>query len=238
MLSRPIAERLQREKQRTEQILLAILPKDVVDELKTHGRVAPRGHESVTILFVDFVGFTRFAASSEPAVVVAELDRHFARFDAIAARYGLNAEARSAGRPVWPARIGLHTGPVISGVLGAGKLAFDIWGDAVNVAARMESASEAGFINLSETTAREVEPFFLLQDRGRISVKNRGRLSMFFLLGLRPELAGLEPGAPNELFRRRYDERLRWSTRTPSARPLPPSVEDGDGSVTPPAEAG
>lgn len=92
------------------------------------------------------------------------------------------------GLPAWHIRIGIHSGPVVAGVLGAERFSFDIWGDTVNTANRVEAAGESDRVNLSRETADLVRDFFLLEERGSIAVKNKGDLEMFFARGIRPEL--------------------------------------------------
>ncbi len=99
----------------------------------------------------------------------------------------------------WDIRIGIHTGTVIAGVVGHKKITFDIWGDTVNTASRMESSGEAGKINISGTTHEFVKEYFLCDYRGRMPVKYKGDLDMYFITGIRPELS--EPdGSPNRKF--------------------------------------
>jgi len=83
--------------------------------------------------------------------------------------------------PYWDIRIGLHTGSVIAGVIGEHKFAYDIWGDTVNIASRMESASEAGKINISKDSYELVKNQFVFESRGNIAIKNRGEMEMFFV---------------------------------------------------------
>ncbi len=87
----------------------------------------------------------------------------------------------AAGKGSWRARAGVHTGPVVAGVVGLKKFAYDIWGDTVNIAARVEAAGEAGKVNVSETTARLLEKAYRCIPRGEIEVKNKGRIAMFFV---------------------------------------------------------
>lgn len=127
--------------------------------------------------------------------------------DACLAALGMQAEIALINRrrerlnlPRWETRIGIHTGPVIAGVIGRRKFIYDVWGDAVNVAARMKSAGEAGRINVSAEVSARAKAFFDFEPRGSIEVKNKGKIEMFFLLGLKPEFAGDEerriPNAP------------------------------------------
>ncbi|NLE33632.1 MAG: adenylate/guanylate cyclase domain-containing protein [Bacteroidales bacterium] len=99
----------------------------------------------------------------------------------------------------WDIRIGIHTGTVIAGVVGHKKITYDIWGDTVNTASRMESSGEAGKINISGTTYEFVKEYFTCDYRGRMPVKYKGDLDMYFVTGIRPELR--EPdGSPNARF--------------------------------------
>ena len=105
-----------------------------------------------------------------------------------------------AGMKYWDIRIGIHTGTVIAGVVGHKKLTYDIWGDTVNTASRMESAGEAGKINISGTTYEFVKDFFVCDHRGKMPVKYKGEIDMYFVRGIIPELKD-EDGTPNSKFR-------------------------------------
>jgi hypothetical protein len=101
---------------------------------------------------------------------------------------------------IWDLRIGIHTGPVISGVVGHKKLSYDIWGDTVNTASRMESSGEGGKVNISGTTYSYVKEFFICEYRGKLPVKYKGNIDMYFVTGLRPELSVDLQGVPNKNF--------------------------------------
>ena len=228
--------------QRTREILYRVFPREVADELAEHGRTEPRHFDAVTVLFSDFVGFTRVAETMQPRDLVDDLEEYFRRFDAVAAdcrveklktigdaymaaggvprpspthamdtallALGLRgcvadiARARGdRGLPSFAIRIGLHTGPLVAGVIGEQRFTYDLWGDTVNTASRMEAASEAGRINVSETTWRLLEPWFVGTPRGSIEVKNRAPVEMFFLERLRPEYSADADGTTaNERF--------------------------------------
>ena len=104
------------------------------------------------------------------------------------------------GLKYWDIRIGIHTGTVIAGVVGHKKLSYDIWGDTVNIASRMESSGEAGKINISGTTYEFVKDFFICEHRGKMPVKYKGELDMYFVNEIMPELRD-EQSAPNGKFR-------------------------------------
>lgn len=112
----------------------------------------------------------------------------------------------------WDIRIGIHTGPVIAGVVGSKKFTYDIWGDTVNIASRMESSGSVGEINISETTFELVKTFFECEPRGKIPVKYKGDISMYFVRGIKADLSVDKKGEePNEAFYRklqliRYDD--------------------------------
>jgi class 3 adenylate cyclase len=109
---------------------------------------------------------------------------------------------QAKGRPVWRLRIGIHSGSVMAGVIGKKKFAYDIWGDTVNVASRMESKGEAGKVNISETTYESVKEYFECKYRGKEHAKNIGYINMYFVERILPEYSEDEEGfIPNALFR-------------------------------------
>jgi adenylate cyclase len=211
---------ISRENKRSEGLLLNILPAETAKELKKKGKVDAVKLDEVTVLFTDFVEFSKKAEQIEPEQLVRSIDFYFKGFDEITTKYGLEkiktigdaymcacglptpnkAHARSvilAAKEMlefvnnalhleddlnhFEIRIGIHTGPVVAGIVGIKKWQYDIWGDTVNIAARMESASKPGRINLSETTHQEIEAEFPCEYRGEIEVKYRGALKMYFL---------------------------------------------------------
>ncbi len=212
------------EKQRSESLLLNILPENVAEELKTRGTAKARRFENASVMFLDFKGFTGIAKKMSPEELVDNLHEAFSAFDEIVAKHGVekiktigdaymcaaglgddpkaatrkiiaaakeiqaflkdwNATRKGKGLPQFHARIGIHTGPVVAGVVGKRKFAYDIWGDTVNVAARMESSGEAGKINISAKTHALLKKEFQFEQRGKIRIKNAGEVEMFFLEG-------------------------------------------------------
>jgi class 3 adenylate cyclase len=117
----------------------------------------------------------------------------------------LNSSSKDEMMP-WELRIGLHTGSVIGGIVGTTKFAYDVWGDSVNIASRIESSSIPGKINISETTYELVKDFFECEHRGKVSAKNKGEIHMYFLSRLKPEFSANEDGtAPNQRFNELYE---------------------------------
>lgn len=215
---------IREEQERSENLLLNILPSLVAEELKKNGSTKAQYFEDVSVLFADFVGFSKIAEQLKPQQLVTELDTAFKAFDEIIARYNLekiktigdaymcagglvpggrdgsqirdmvsaaremqnwltvwNAEREAKGLPRFDARIGIHRGPVVAGVVGSKKFAFDIWGDTVNIAARVEQASEGGKINISGEAYDIIKSFSPCQYRGKISVKNKGEIDMYYI---------------------------------------------------------
>ena len=211
---------ISREKKRSENLLLNILPAETAKELKKKGKVDAVKFDQVTVLFTDFVQFSKYAEFIEPEKLVESIDFYFKGFDEITTKYGLekiktvgdsymcasglptinkthaknailaakemidlvsNALIAEDGLSHFEVRVGIHTGPVVAGIVGIKKWQYDIWGDTVNIASRMESKSDPGRINLSETTYHQIKDEFPCTYRGEIEVKNRGALKMYFL---------------------------------------------------------
>jgi hypothetical protein len=109
-------------------------------------------------------------------------------------------QLKSSRAEIWDLRIGIHTGPVIAGVVGHKKISYDIWGDTVNTASRMESSGTPGKINISGITYGMVKDYFLCEYRGKLPVKYKGNIDMYYVNGLRPELSVDLKGIPNRRF--------------------------------------
>ena len=207
------------EKQRSEDLLLNILPAEVADELKDKGTAEARYFDHVTVMFTDFVNFTQASETMNPQQLIDELHTCFKAFDEIIGKYNIekiktigDAYLAVSGLPVadeqhaehivraaldinefmrqrqlkmgektFQVRIGIHSGSVVAGIVGVIKFAYDIWGDAVNIAARMEQSSEAGKVNISESTYNLVKDKFVCTYRGQIQAKNKGDMSMYFV---------------------------------------------------------
>ncbi len=211
---------IEKERERSENLLLNILPKETAQELKQSGKVQAKSFESVTVLFADFKGFTQYAEKLSPEKLVESVDFYFSKFDEIMENYGLekiktigdaymcagglpfptedhaykmvcaameivefvkDTKASNTGAHQFDIRIGINTGPVVAGVVGTKKFAYDIWGDTVNIASRMESNSEPGKINVSENTYTLIKDAFDCTYRGEIDAKHKGMMKMYFV---------------------------------------------------------
>ncbi len=210
------------ELQRSEELLLNILPYETAQELKTNGKAVARFYPEVSVMFTDFKGFTQIAEKLSPEQLVQEIDEFFTAFDLIIDKHGIekiktigdaymaagglpavndthaldlvNAAVdiiqymneqkqirTAAGRPIFDIRVGIHTGPVVAGIVGHKKFAYDIWGDAVNLASRMESSGEPGQINISQATYDRINSNYSCVFRGEIEAKNKGKVGMYFV---------------------------------------------------------
>ena len=233
---------LRSEKERSDELLLNILPLETAEELKEKGYASVQQYNKVSVLFTDFVGFTNITEGITHEELVRSLDEHFRMFDDVMDKYGiekiktigdaymaaggiptrtitnpmavvaaglemierlevLNSAKETKGEKAWQLRLGIHTGSVISGVVGKNKFAFDIWGDAVNTAARMESSGEIMKVNISGSTYELIKDYFECTPRGKIKAKNKGEIEMYFVDRLKPEFSENESGLrPNGTF--------------------------------------
>ncbi|MEP6499971.1 HAMP domain-containing protein [Microcoleus vaginatus ZQ-A3] len=213
---------LRQEKEKSEQLLLNILPAEIAERLMRTNESPAEHFEEATILFADIVGFTSISARIEPLQLVAGLNQIFSAFDQLTEKYGLEkiktigdaymvVGGLPASRPdhceaianmaldmkaymenvknifgeSLQIRIGINTGPVIAGVIGIKKFIYDLWGDAVNIASRMESHGKPGYIQVTDATYLKLQNKYLLEPRGTIEVKGRGEMMTYWLLGRR-----------------------------------------------------
>ncbi len=235
-------QEIEREKRISEKLLLNILPAAVAEELQAKGSVSPKYFEDVTMMFTDFVGFTKASEKLAVEDLVHLLHDFFTNFDQVIKKYGLEklktigdsymcaggiptkhsshpvdtvlaafeileviARSNEQTRSPWGIRIGIHTGPVAAGVVGIDKFAFDVWGDTVNFAARLQAAGQPNRINISENTYRRVKDFFECEYRGKIETKEKKEFEMYFVNGIHPNLLnGLTSSGVPEPFLKRY----------------------------------
>lgn len=213
-------EALHAEKEKSERLLLNILPSAIAHRLKEDQGYIADSFPAVTVLFADIVGFTVLSTRLSPTELVEMLNRIFSEFDRLAEKHNLekiktigdaymvvgglptphieHAEAianmaldmqteieqfnNSTGE-IFSIRIGIHSGPVVAGVIGIKKFIYDLWGDTVNTASRMESHGIPGCIQVSQATYELLQDKYLFEERGSISVKGKGVMSTYLLLG-------------------------------------------------------
>ena len=240
-LERIIADRteeLVKQKERAEELVSNILPKETAKELKTIGKLPRKKYKMVTVLFSDIQGFTSISDSMKPEKLLDELDRYFHHFDNVVEGFNIEkirtigdsymcaggiptknrtnpidvvmaalemhshmSGLREKSQNDWNIRIGIHSGPVIAGLVGSKKITYDIWGETVNIASRMEASGKIGEINISELTYELVHPYFECEFRSYIPVKYRGDMGMYFVKGLKKEFAQDNTGlVPNQHF--------------------------------------
>lgn len=209
---------LEKEKDKTEKLLFNILPRKIAKELLDNGYSIPVRHENVSVIFTDFVEFTKIASEISARELVEELNDIFFHFDSlikeqelekiktigdsymavcglpephnehairciIVARKMLHfIEERNNNRPIkWQMRIGIHSGPVVAGIVGNDKFAYDLWGSTVNLASRLEGSGLQGKINISEDTYHLIKETIPCEYRGKQIIKGNREVNMYFV---------------------------------------------------------
>tara|TARA_R110001606_G_scaffold64865_3_gene150464 strand:+ start:1487 stop:3418 length:1932 start_codon:yes stop_codon:yes gene_type:complete len=226
-LGQKVAERtaeLVKQKDRSDKLLLNILPAEIAEELKEKGSAEAQLIKFATVLFTDFQGFTAISEDLTPQELVHEVNLCFSEFDHIMERHNIEKiktigdaymaagglptvnethaidaveaaleiqafmnnlaeEKKKLNEPYFEARIGIHTGPVVAGIVGVKKYQYDIWGDTVNTANRMESSGAPGMINISATTYEILKDHeeYEFESRGKIEAKGKGLMEMYFV---------------------------------------------------------
>lgn len=220
--NRTLEQKVEERTAEVVKLLHNILPKETAKELQEKGYATPQHYDKVSVLFTDFKGFSKIAATLSPQEVIKELDYCFRNLDEIVEQYNLekiktigDAYMCAGGIPVanntnpcdailaglaiqefmqqwkedkiakgekpWELRLGIHTGELITGVVGKKKFAYDVWGKTVNLASRIESAGEIGKVNISGTTYDLVKNDFDCVYRGKIAIKNMEDVDMYFV---------------------------------------------------------
>ncbi len=216
--------RISKEKKRSDELLLNILPEETAEELKQTGSAKAKSFDMVSVLFTDFKNFTQASEKLTPEELVAEINHCYSEFDRIISKYGIekiktigdsymcasglpvtnvthpedvvragldmvafiekNKQERIAkDQPYFELRLGIHSGPVVAGIVGIKKFAYDIWGDTVNTASRMESSGQIGRVNISGSTYELIKDKFNCTYRGKVEAKNKGVIDMYFVDG-------------------------------------------------------
>lgn len=204
--------------EKSESLLLNVLPQAVVEELKTKGNSDPQQFSNVTILFSDIIGFTSKTETMDAPTLIGQLNLMFTAFDEIMEKHGCEriktigdaylavcgmhdqrddstsplvraaqemrnylADNKNSELKHWEIRIGIHCGNLVGGIVGIQKYIYDIFGDAVNTASRMEMMAPPMGINLSEDAATKLSGEFILEEREPLEVKGKGPMKMFLL---------------------------------------------------------
>jgi guanylate cyclase len=207
------------EQEKSENLLLNVLPKEIAPILKSGKGIIADHYSSASVLFADIVGFTPLSNEMAPEEMVELLNKFFMKFDSLVEKYNLE-KIRTIGDNYMVAagvptprsdhseamanlaldmldyiknhqsnrhnnlsfRIGINSGPVIAGVIGSQKFHYDVWGDTVNTASRMESHGVAGKIQITDTTYKLIKEGFVCNYRGMIEVKGKGEMETWFLI--------------------------------------------------------
>ncbi|MDQ6971583.1 MAG: adenylate/guanylate cyclase domain-containing protein [Mariprofundaceae bacterium] len=211
---------LSEEQEKSERLLLNILPAPIAERLKQGEKTISDSFEDISVLFADIANFTPLADHMRPDELLELLNTLFSAFDTLVEEHGLEkiktigdaymvvagapepvpdhasrmAELaldmldatdnfnRQTGREI-SIRIGLHSGPAVAGVIGLQKFSYDLWGDTVNTASRMESNGKPGRIQISEDFRHLLAPSFSIEKRGKVSIKGKGEMNTYFLTG-------------------------------------------------------
>ena len=217
-----LSQRVNLEKENVELLLSRVLPDEIAKELQDNERVEPKYIDECSILFTDFVGFTKLTETLSPKTLIDLLHQVFCQFDKICKKYEIekiktigdsymcvsgitknkkehtqriclaacemleylskaNAQRSKLKMPTWEMRLGIHTGPIICGVVGEDKFTFDVWGDSVNTASLIEQNGTPGKINVSESAYFRVNKQFNCEERGEILTTKKGPLKMFYV---------------------------------------------------------
>lgn len=209
------------ERNKAEELLLNILPKEIADFLKNEPKVFADHYEETSVLFADAVNFTKLSAGLKPMELVEILNEVFSYFDELVEKYGLEkiktigdcymvaagiprpredhakalalmaidmqnyVERHQFGGKELHFRVGINSGPVVAGVIGRKKFIYDLWGDAVNLASRMESHGVAGAIQITRSTYELLKDDFICEPTGTVDVKGKGETEVFLLKSLK-----------------------------------------------------
>lgn len=220
-------EELRLEKEKSDALLLNILPAEVAEELKATNKTTAKSFDIASVMFLDIKDFTILSEQQKPEEVIKGLDEYFEAFDHLVTKMGLekiktigDAYMCASGLPTtnpqhaydivaaaemmleaaenisnqrirdgkigYEIRVGVNSGPLVAGVVGIKKFAYDIWGDTVNTAARMQQMGEAGKINISGDTFELIKDKYRCKHRGRLVAKNKGEIDMYFVEGKHP----------------------------------------------------
>ncbi len=218
-------QHLSEEIEKSDRLLLNILPAEIATELKANGSIKPQYIDNVTVMFTDFNSFTSVSSNMSAEALVEQLNKCFTEFDRITRRNGiekiktigdsymcahglrsndkgvppydlinaamemqdyvksLRAEYGVDDENFFQMRVGIHSGPVIAGIVGEDKFAYDIWGNTVNTASRLESTCDIDQINISEACFELIKDQFNCAHRGKVKAKKMEDLDMYYVQG-------------------------------------------------------
>lgn len=215
---------IEKEKTKSDNLLLNILPAEIAEELKQKGEAEAKSFDNVSVLFTDFKQFTKTSEQLTARELVSELNHCFKAFDEICEKHEIEkiktigdsfmaaggipipstdsvkntvlagiamadfishriAERQKENKLPFSMRVGIHTGPVVAGIVGVKKFQYDIWGDTVNLASRMESNGTEGMVNISQKTydLLKTDNNFKFEHRGKVEAKGKGEIDMYYV---------------------------------------------------------